>query len=111
MGRLLLIVKKKKTFKKKKFAQKATVDGNDDQVPPLLRREDILLPIKQFNTSPFELGHLISNIKKSNNSYYGIPGKFLAIVATPVSFQLYKVFNNMFAEGIFPDIYKIGHIC
>ena len=41
------------------FAQKATVDGNDDQVPPLLQREDILSPIKQFNTSPFELGHLI----------------------------------------------------
>ena len=93
------------------FSEKATVPGNNDQVPPLLQREDILSPITQFNTSPFELGHLIRIIKKSTNSYCGIPGKFLAIVATPVSFQLYKVFNNMFAEGIFPDIFKIGHIC
>ena len=93
------------------FAQKATVAGNNDPVPPLSPREDILSPIKQFNTSPFELGHILRNIKKSNNSYCGIPGKFLAIIATPVSFQLYKVFNNMFAEGIFPDIFKIGHIC
>ena len=93
------------------FAEKATVSGNNDQVPPLLPREDIMSPIRQFNTSPFELGHLIRNIKKSNNSHCGIPGKFLAIIATPVSFQLYKVFNNMFAEGIFPDVFKIGHIC
>ena len=93
------------------FAEKATVSGNNDQVPPLLPREDIMSPIRQFNTSPFELGHLIRNIKKSNNCHCGIPGKLLAIIATPVSFQLYKVFNNMFAEGIFPDVFKIGHIC
>ena len=41
------------------FAEKATVSGNNDQVPPLLPREDIMSPIRQFNTSPFELGHLI----------------------------------------------------
>jgi hypothetical protein len=93
------------------FSQKATVSGNGDLVPPLLQKEDITSPINQFNTSPFELGHIIRNIKKSNNSYCGIPGKFLSIVATPVAFQLYKVFNNMFAAGIFPDVFKIGHIC
>ena len=93
------------------FSEKATVSGNNDPVPPLIQRDDIITPITQFNTSPFELGHIIRNIKKSNNSYCGIPGKFLSIIATPVAFQLYKVFNNMFAEGIFPDVFKIGHIC
>ena len=49
--------------------------------------------------------------QKSNNSSCGIPGKFLAIIAAQVSFQLYKVFNNIFADGIFPDVFKIGHMC
>ena len=73
------------------FSDKATVSGNNDPVPPLITREDIISPITQFNTSPFEHGHIICNIKKSNNSYCGIPGKFLALIATPVAFQLYKV--------------------
>jgi hypothetical protein len=93
------------------FADKATVPGNGDPVPPLQPRDDILTPLTQFNTSPFELAHIIRNIKKSNNSYCGIPGKFLALIATPVAFQLYKVFNNMFSEGIFPDVFKLGHVC
>ena len=45
------------------FSEKATVSGNNDPVPPLIQRDDIITPITQFNTSPFELGHIIRNIK------------------------------------------------
>ena len=49
-------------------------------------------------------------LKKSNSSHCGVPGKFLALVATPISFPLYKVFNNIFEIGHFPEIFKVGHI-
>ena len=93
------------------FSSKATVPGNDDPVPYLEPRTDIKEPLSNFNTSPFKLADILRNIKKSNFSHCGIPGHFLALVATPVSFQLYKVFNNMWEAGIFADIFKVGHVC
>ena len=93
------------------FSSKATVPGNDDPVPYLEPRTDIKEPLSNFNTSPFELADILRNIKKSNFSHCGIPGHFLALVATPVSFQLYRVFNNKWEAGIFADIFKVGHVC
>ena len=77
------------------FSSKATVPGNDDPVPYLEPKTNIREPLSHFNTSPFELADILRNIKKSSFSHCGIPGHFLALVATPVSFQLYKVSNNM----------------
>ena len=93
------------------FSSKATVPGNDDPVPYLEPKTNIREPLSHFSTSPFELADILRNIKKSSFSHCGIPGHFLALVATPVSFQLYKVFNNMWEAGIFSDIFKIGHVC
>ena len=49
-------------------------------------------------------------MKKASQSHCGIPGKFLSLVATPISFPLSTMFNDMFREGFFPDIFKIAHI-
>ena len=92
------------------FADKATVSGADDPAPELPPKEDIFEKLSQINTSPIEVAKLCRDIKKSNASHCGIPGKFLAIIATPISFPLYKVFNNIFEIGYFPEIFKVGHI-
>ena len=92
------------------FANKATVENDNDDVP-FLEPKNINNSINKFNTSPIELAHIIRNIKKSNNSYCGINGKFLALIATPVSFIYYKILNGLFDIGKFLDNFKIGHIC
>ena len=56
------------------------------------------------------MAKFIRNCKKSSLSHCGIPGKVLQLIATPVSFPLYKIFNNLFQEGIFPDIWKVAHV-
>ena len=92
------------------FASKATVSGNDDPVPTLPPRDDILSSLKNINCSPIEISKLIRSLKKSNNSHCGIPGKFLFLIATPISFPLYKIFNNCFQIGHFPEVFKIAQI-
>ena len=49
-------------------------------------------------------------IKKSNSSHCGIPGKFLSLISTPISFPLSRLYNNLFEIGHFPDIFKLSHI-
>ena len=92
------------------FAEKATVSGAGDPAPELPLKEDIFEKLSQINTSPIEVAKLCRDVKKSNSSHCGIPGKFLAIIATPISFPLYKVFNNLFEIGYFPEIFKMSHI-
>ena len=83
------------------FASKATVLGNNDPVPNLNPNDNIHSPLKYLNTSPIEVAHIIRNMKKSNSSYCGVPAKFLAIIATPISFPLYKILNNFFCLWLF----------
>ena len=92
------------------FTSKATVPGNNDQVPHLEPKDSIFSCLEQINTSPIEVAKLLREIKKSNSSHCGIPGKFLSMIATPVSFPLYRLFNNLFEVGHFPDIFKISHV-
>ena len=92
------------------FAEKATVAGADDPAPELPPKEDIFEKLAIINTSPIEVAKLCRDIKKSNSSHCGIPGKFLAMIATPISFPLSRVFNNIFEIGEFPEIFKLGHI-
>ena len=63
-----------------------------------------------LNTSPLEVAKIVRNIKKSHLSYCGIPGKFIHMIATPISFSLSRLFNNLFKIGHFPNIWKIAHI-
>ena len=92
------------------FAAKANVPGEDDPVPNLVRKDDIISPLNSINTSPIEVAEIIRKTKKSNSSYCGVPGKFLALIATPVSFPLYRIFNNLFQIGHFPTIWKLAHV-
>ena len=43
-------------------------------------------------------------------SYCGIPGKFIHMISTPISFSMSRLFNNLFEMGHFPDIWKIAHV-
>ena len=81
------------------FASKATVIGNNDPVPTLEPNDKIHSPLNFLNTSPIEVAQIIRNMKKSTSSYCGVPAKFLAIIATPISFPLYKTFHNCFAQS------------
>ena len=58
---------------------------------------------------PIEIAKLCRDIKKSNSSQCGVPGKFLALIATPISFPLCNVFNNIFEIGHLPEFFKNGH--
>ena len=80
-----------------------------DPAPHLEQIEGIPL-LGSLNTSPFEVAKLIRNIKKSHLSHCGISGKFISLIATPISFSMSRLFNNLFEIGHFPDIWKIAHI-
>ena len=91
------------------FASKSTVPNFNDPAPNLEKRSDIP-PLNSLNTSPIELSKFIRNIKKSHISHCGIPGKFIHLIAKPISYSMSKLFNNMFEIGHFPDIWKLAHI-
>ena len=92
------------------FAAKATVHGDHDPVPNLPVNENIMAALTDLNTSPIEVAKLCRDIKKSNSSFCGIPGKFLSLIATPVSFPLYRLLNDLFENGHLPEIFKVSHI-
>ena len=50
------------------------------------------------------------HLKKSHLSHCGISGKFLSLIATPISFSLSRLFNNLFEVGHYPDMWKISHV-
>ena len=91
------------------FASKCTVTGADDDVPFLKKKENIPL-FDSINTSPLETAKIVRGLKQSYLSHCGIPGKFISLISTPISFSLSTLFNNLFKEGLFPDIWKISHI-
>ena len=68
-------------------------------------------PLENIFTSPIETSKLIrDNLKKSYSSHCGIPGRFLGLIAMPISQSMSRLFNNLFNEGYFPDIWKISHV-
>ena len=91
------------------FANKASVQGADDDVPHLDKIQNVP-EFDKINTSPIEVAKLIRNLKQSSSSHCGIPGKFLALISTPISFSLSRILNNLFENGLFPDIWKISHV-
>ena len=91
------------------FASKSNVQGVDD-VPPNLQRFAGVSQLEALNTSPLEVGKCIRNLKKSHSAYCGIPGKFLDLISSQISFSLSKLFNNLFEIGHFPDFWKVAHI-
>ena len=91
------------------FASKSHVDGADD-APPILPKRPVSNPLHSFSTSHIEVSKIIRTLKKSNSSYCGIPAKFLSLIATPISFSLTQLFNNLFSVGVFPDCFKMAHI-
>ena len=91
------------------FASKSTVPNSNDPAPNLAQKEGIST-LGSLNTSPLEVAKMIRNLKKSNFSHCGLPGKFLGLISTPVSFSMSRLFNNFFEIGHFPDQWKIAHI-
>ena len=91
------------------FASKSTVQDPNDPVPDLIRKEGVQ-SLNTLNTSPLEVAKIIRKIKKSFLSHCGIPGKFIHLISTPISFSLSRLFNNLFEIGHFPDIWKVAHI-
>ena len=91
------------------FAAKSTVHDDNDEVPFLEKKENIP-SIDMINTSPLETARIVRGLKQSYLSHCGIPGKFVSLISTPISFSLSKLFNNLFHEGHFPDIWKVSHV-
>ena len=91
------------------FASKSTVRNSNDPVPNLTKKEGIT-NLNVLNTSPIEVAKIIRNIKKSHFSQCGIPGKFIHLISTPISFPFSRLLNNIFEEGHFPTNWKIAHV-
>ena len=91
------------------FSSKSTVVGNEDN-PPFLDKIPVLSDLNYINTSHIEVAKIIRNLKKSHLSYCGVPGKFLSLISTPISFSLCKLFNAMFEHGHFPSNFKLAHV-
>ena len=92
-----------------KFSSKAKVKNPDDPVPNL-ERKDGISNLDVLNTSPLEVAKIVSNIKKIYFSQCGIPVKCIHIIATPVSFSLSRLLNNLFEAGLFLNLGRIGGI-
>ena len=93
----------------KNFAAKARVQGSDDDVPYLDKKENVSI-FDMINTSPLEIAKITRALKQSHLSHCGIPGKFISLISAPISFSLSKLFNNLFKEGHFPNIWKLSHV-
>ena len=93
----------------KNFAAKATVQGANDNVPHL-EKWDNIPSFDMINTSPLETAKITRALKQSFLSHCGIPGKFISLISTTISFSLSKLFNNLFKEGHFPNIWKVSHV-
>ena len=71
------------------FTSKSSVLNPNDPVPTLQRKEGIN-SINMINTSPIEVAKIVRNIKRSHLFYCGIPGKFVHLISTPISFAMSK---------------------
>jgi hypothetical protein len=91
------------------FASKSSVNNPNDP-PPNLERKEGIPSLDAINTSPIEVAKFIRNIKKSQFSQCGIPGKFIHMIATPISFSMSRLFNNLFEIGHFPYLWKLAHV-
>ena len=91
------------------FASKASVKNSNDPIPNL-ERKDGVTPLSVLNTSPLEVAKFARTIKKSNFSECGIPGKFISLISTPISFSMSRLFNNLFEVGHFPHLWKLAHV-
>ena len=92
------------------FANKATVPNLDSDVPILLPKPEIPI-VDCINTSTMEISKIIQDhLKKSCILNCGIPGKFLGLIATPISFSMSRLFNNLLEIGHYPELWKISHI-
>ena len=91
------------------FTSKATVENPDDEPPDIERIEEIT-PIQNINTSPIEVARILRQLKKSKQSHCGVPGIFLDMISTPISFSMSRLFNNLFEVGHYPDIWKLSHV-
>ena len=92
------------------FIAKSSLSGSNDPVPILPPNEKVSSSLNSINTSPIEVSKVLRQLKKSSISHCGISGKFINIIATPISFPLSRVLNNCFEIGHFPDILKIAHV-
>ena len=108
-GKIIDDSKQKSDILNKYFASKSKVDEPEDEPPNLIPKK-VNQPINTINKSPLEVAKIIRELKKSYMSHCGLPAKFLTEIATPISFVLSKVLNNLFEAGMFPEIWKISHI-
>ena len=91
------------------FASKSSVNDPNDPAPNLHQKEGVS-SLNAINTSPIEVAKFIRNIKKSQVSQCGIPGKFIHMISTPISFSMSRLFNNLFEIGHFPYLWKLAHV-
>ena len=108
-GKVIEDSQQKSDILNKYFTNKAKVDGDEDEIPLLDKKENIE-SLNNVNTSPIEIAKLMRSIKESQFSHCGIPGKFISMIATPLSFPFSRMLNNMFDIGYFPEIWKVSHV-
>ena len=89
----------------KEISSKSTIPGSNE-VPPPVDKFEVLSDLSQINTSPNELSEIIRIMKKSNQSHWGIPGKFLSLIATSASYSYletkgFEIFKILISTNLF----------
>ena len=95
------------------FCSKSHINGYSDPSPDL-EKSDTIPSLKQFNTSPFEIGPIIKNLKNSNFSPCGVPAAFLKEIylrtGTHICKLISQLFNDIFDKGTFPSQWKRAQV-
>ena len=95
------------------FAAKSKVDGADDPVPEL-EQIDTHHDLSDIRASSFEIGHIITNLKKSNYSPCSIPSNYLILLYNRFGSKITKPISNLLncinKNGIYPTIWKTQNI-
>ena len=95
------------------FAKKSNLKGREE-TPPTIDPVDTFSDLIHFDTSHYELGPLIKNMKNADFSPCGIPAKFIKLLyqrfGSKITTPIADLLNLIFRTGIYPKIWKVANI-
>ena len=95
------------------FTDKSQVNRPND-VPPNLEKIETLENFENIDTTRFEIGSIIKNMKNSNYSPCGLSSSFIkylyTLTGSVITQLISDLLNRVFSTGCFPSIWKLSHI-
>ena len=95
------------------FTDKSQVYKPEDK-PPNLEKLETNENFENIDTTRFEIGSIIKNMKNSNYSPCGLSSTFIKYLynctGSVITQHISDLLNKVFSTGIFPSIWKLSHI-